>query len=55
MVGAAEPGRARELYERVCERMQARRGVFGAHMEVESINDGPVTFVVDYPAPSHGT
>lgn len=24
-------------------------GVFGAHMEVELLNDGPVTLVLDYP------
>jgi D-tyrosyl-tRNA(Tyr) deacylase len=47
---AAEPLRARELYERVCDALEARRGVFGAHMEVESVNDGPVTVLVDYPA-----
>ncbi|MCW3006567.1 MAG: D-tyrosyl-tRNA(Tyr) deacylase [Solirubrobacterales bacterium] len=54
-VAAAEPGRARELYERVCDRLGARRGRFGAHMEVELVNDGPVTVVLDYPAESHGT
>jgi D-tyrosyl-tRNA(Tyr) deacylase len=54
-VAAAEPVRARALYERVCERLGAQRGRFGAHMEVELVNDGPVTIVVDYPAGSHGT
>jgi D-aminoacyl-tRNA deacylase len=45
---AAPPERARELYERFCERAQARaRGVFGAHMEVELVNDGPVTLLVE--------
>jgi D-tyrosyl-tRNA(Tyr) deacylase len=33
----------------VCERLGARRGVFGAHMEVELVNDGPVTIVLDLP------
>jgi D-tyrosyl-tRNA(Tyr) deacylase len=54
-VAAAEPARACELYERVCERLGAQRGRFGAHMEVELVNDGPVTIVLDYPAGSHGT
>jgi D-tyrosyl-tRNA(Tyr) deacylase len=44
---AAEPGRANELYERVCDRLGARRGVFGAHMEVELVNDGPVTVLLE--------
>jgi D-Tyr-tRNAtyr deacylase len=26
------------------------RGVFGAHMEVELLNDGPVTLMIDSPA-----
>jgi D-tyrosyl-tRNA(Tyr) deacylase len=49
--GAEQPERARALYERVAERLAAEgltvaMGRFGAHMEVESVNDGPVTFVV---------
>jgi D-aminoacyl-tRNA deacylase len=44
---AAPPDRANELYERVCDTLQAQRGVFGAHMEVELVNDGPVTFLVE--------
>jgi D-tyrosyl-tRNA(Tyr) deacylase len=31
----------------VCERTDARRGVFGADMEVEMTGDGPVTILVD--------
>jgi D-tyrosyl-tRNA(Tyr) deacylase len=49
-VAAAEPERARALYERVCDRLGAQRGVFGAHMEVELVNDGPVTILLEYPA-----
>lgn len=45
---AAAPERANELYERVRERLGAQGGVFGAHMEVELVNDGPVTLVLDY-------
>ena len=49
--GAEEPDRARALYQRVAEKLVAEgltvaTGRFAAHMEVESINDGPVTFVV---------
>jgi D-tyrosyl-tRNA(Tyr) deacylase len=46
-VAAAEPERARALYERFSERLGARRGVFGAMMAVELINDGPVTLMVE--------
>lgn len=45
--GAAEPGLAERLYERVADALDAQRGVFGAHMEVTSVNDGPVTIVLD--------
>ena len=44
---AARPEQAEPLYERFCERTGARRGVFGAHMEVELVNDGPVTLLLD--------
>jgi D-tyrosyl-tRNA(Tyr) deacylase len=40
---------AEPLYERVCERLDARRGVFGAHMDVELVNDGPVTVMIEVP------
>ena len=46
-VAAARPEHAAPLYERVCERLGARRGVFGAMMEVELVNDGPVTLLVE--------
>jgi D-tyrosyl-tRNA(Tyr) deacylase len=46
-VDAAEPHRANTLYERVCDALGAQRGVFGAHMEVELVNDGPVTILVE--------
>src|ERR671910_2720694 len=42
-VGAAPPDVAEALYERFCDRLDARRGVFGARMAVELVNDGPVT------------
>jgi len=45
---AAAPGdQAQPLYERFCERAKARRGVFGARMAVELVNDGPVTLLVE--------
>ena len=46
-VAAARPEHAEPLYERVCERMDAKRGVFGALMEVELVNDGPVTLLLE--------
>ncbi|HEU4384194.1 MAG TPA: D-aminoacyl-tRNA deacylase [Anaeromyxobacteraceae bacterium] len=49
---AAPPGAANALYERVCELLRERglpvgQGVFRAHMDVELVNDGPVTIVLD--------
>jgi D-aminoacyl-tRNA deacylase len=38
---------AEPLYERVCDRLDARRGRFGARMEVELVGDGPVTLLVE--------
>jgi len=46
-MAAARPEQAEQLYERFCERADAKRGVFGAHMEVELINDGPVTLLLE--------
>jgi D-aminoacyl-tRNA deacylase len=46
-VAAAPPGRAKALYERVRDRLGAQGGEFGEHMEVELVNDGPVTLVVE--------
>jgi D-tyrosyl-tRNA(Tyr) deacylase len=50
--GAAEPGLAAERVEAFARALESRgfrvaRGVFGAHMEVDLLNDGPVTLVVD--------
>lgn len=45
--GAAPPELAEPLYARFCERLGAQPGVFGAHMEVELVNDGPVTLMVE--------
>ena len=48
-VDAARPEIAEPLYERVCERLNAQRGVFGAHMDVELVNEGPVTILIEVP------
>ena len=49
---AAPPEEARALYEEASNRLRAgglrvETGVFGAHMQVELLNDGPVTFLLD--------
>jgi D-tyrosyl-tRNA(Tyr) deacylase len=49
---AAEPGRAETLYEKVVgliaqQGVRIEKGSFGAYMQVTSINDGPVTFLLD--------
>jgi D-tyrosyl-tRNA(Tyr) deacylase len=45
---AAAPGeRAEPLYDRFCELLGAKRGVFGACMGVALINDGPVTLLLE--------
>jgi D-tyrosyl-tRNA(Tyr) deacylase len=44
---AAPAALAEPLYERLCAALDARRGVFGAHMQVELVNDGPVTLLLE--------
>ena len=46
-VAAARPEHAEPLYERFSERLGARRGVFGAMMQVALVNDGPVTLLLE--------
>lgn len=52
---AAAPGPVSEpLYDAVCEELErlgatVARGVFGADMQLELVNDGPVTVVLDSP------
>jgi D-tyrosyl-tRNA(Tyr) deacylase len=46
-VAAARAEHAEPLYERFCERASAKHGMFGAHMEVELVNDGPVTLLLE--------
>ncbi len=50
--GAARPDTAIPLYERVIEKCRAEgilveTGKFGADMKVHSVNDGPVTIILD--------
>ena len=51
-LGAAPPALGNELYEAYCAALEARgvrvgRGVFGAEMAVELVNDGPMTIWLD--------
>ncbi len=51
---AMAPDEANELYEYFISKFKeqnipVKTGVFGAHMSVCLINDGPVTFVIDAP------
>jgi D-tyrosyl-tRNA(Tyr) deacylase len=48
-IQAARPEHAEPLYDRFCERLNAQKGVFGAHMDVELVNDGPVTLLIEVP------
>jgi D-tyrosyl-tRNA(Tyr) deacylase len=50
--GAARPEVAEPLYEQFCFALRragvhVETGVFGAHMEIDLVNDGPVTIVLD--------
>lgn len=49
---AAEPATAQRLYEKTAQLIaeagiKVAKGVFGAYMQVTSVNDGPVTFLLD--------
>lgn len=52
-VEAARPEEAEPLYDRFCEKLgeaigkTVQRGVFGAQMDVELVNDGPVTLMLE--------
>jgi len=52
-IRAAAPGIARQNYEEFCLRLEREtgksvaRGVFGAHMKISLVNDGPVTICMD--------
>jgi D-aminoacyl-tRNA deacylase len=54
---AAAPEQGRQLFERLVERLRGEHdpvatGVFGAHMAVSLVNDGPVTFWLEARAPA---
>jgi D-tyrosyl-tRNA(Tyr) deacylase len=51
---AARPEKAEPLYEYFIQKLRSRgikveTGIFGAYMQVEIHNDGPVTMMVEYP------
>ena len=51
-IEAARPEQATPLYEYFCKKceeqgIKVEKGVFGAHMEVSLLNDGPVTIVLE--------
>jgi D-tyrosyl-tRNA(Tyr) deacylase len=51
-VDAAPPGEAEELFDRFVEilgrtGLPVRKGVFGAMMDVELVNEGPVTIILE--------
>ncbi|MCA8934756.1 MAG: D-tyrosyl-tRNA(Tyr) deacylase [Planctomycetes bacterium] len=52
-IEAARPEVAEPLYDKFCEKLgeaigkTVQRGVFGAHMDVELVNDGPVTLMLE--------
>lgn len=50
-INAAKPEEAEELYEYIIKElskeMDVEKGVFGAHMDVDFVNDGPVTILLE--------
>lgn len=51
---AMEPNSAKEMYEYFISKVKeqnipVKTGVFGAHMEINLVNDGPVTFIIEAP------
>jgi D-aminoacyl-tRNA deacylase len=52
-VGAAAPEQANQMYEEFCGQLETeigrlvRRGIFGANMQIDLVNDGPVTIFID--------
>jgi D-tyrosyl-tRNA(Tyr) deacylase len=52
-IRASKPGIAVPLYENFCRQMEqtlgkeVQTGTFGAYMDVELVNDGPVTIIID--------
>ena len=60
-VSAAPPEVAERLYEHVVQQLQeadgvgsVKKGMFGQHMQVDLVNDGPVTIMLERaPSPPH--
>lgn len=46
-IEAAAGEEAEPLYDLACEKLGAKKGIFGADMMVELANDGPVTLLVE--------
>lgn len=51
-IEAARPEEANPLYEYFCNQcelnnIEVQKGIFGADMKVELINDGPVTIIIE--------
>jgi D-tyrosyl-tRNA(Tyr) deacylase len=52
-IRAAAPEQANQLYQEFCEQLESEvakpvlRGIFGAHMQIDLVNDGPVTICID--------
>jgi D-tyrosyl-tRNA(Tyr) deacylase len=52
-ISAAAPEQAKQLYEEFCEQLETEvarpvcRGIFGADMQIDFVNDGPVTICID--------
>jgi len=50
---AEEPEKAKELLQTLAEKIKekgisVKEGIFGAHMEIHLVNDGPVTLYLEY-------
>ena len=52
-INAAPPDQATRVYAQFCQELEletgkkVQRGIFGANMSVELVNDGPVTIWID--------
>jgi len=52
-IRAAAPEQANQLYEEFCNQLETEiakpvhRGIFGADMQIDLLNDGPVTICID--------
>jgi D-aminoacyl-tRNA deacylase len=57
-VAAADPAEGERLYRAYCDALdvEVARGLFGAHMLIDAVADGPVTLVIERePVPSAAT